>query len=347
MDKLKRAKTMRICLYTETALPKIGGHEMAVDALARQYQNLGHEVTVLAPQPKKLVTRDSDLPYSVVRHPRFYSSRWFVSFYCRYLLGLYRRWPFDVLHCHGIYPPGWLASQLRDRIPVPLVITSHGGDVYEKNVRLAKALVKQRLTETLASADLLVSISSFTRQGFERLCPKARRIVDIPNGADLDLFDGPAARPAGLDPAIQPEQYAVFLGRLKSRKGVDLLLSALAQIPPRGGVEQVIVGDGEERPRLEALAKQLGLEERVRGQAGRRRESLFVAKSPVCRRPVPFVGGAAAGRSGALRRRTAGDRHECPRPGRPDRAGTHGTGGLRGIQGRNGGGAGPTFPRSR
>ena len=35
---------MRICLYTETALPKIGGQEMVVDALARQFLALGHHV---------------------------------------------------------------------------------------------------------------------------------------------------------------------------------------------------------------------------------------------------------------------------------------------------------------
>ena len=38
---------MRICLYTETALPTIGGQELAVDALARQFRAYGHEVVVL------------------------------------------------------------------------------------------------------------------------------------------------------------------------------------------------------------------------------------------------------------------------------------------------------------
>ena len=44
---------MRICLYTETALPKIGGQELVIDALARQYLELGHEPLVLAPPPKR------------------------------------------------------------------------------------------------------------------------------------------------------------------------------------------------------------------------------------------------------------------------------------------------------
>ncbi len=43
---------MRICLYTETALPMIGGQELVVDALAREYTNQGHDVVVLAPTPR-------------------------------------------------------------------------------------------------------------------------------------------------------------------------------------------------------------------------------------------------------------------------------------------------------
>ena len=32
---------MRICLYTDTAKPKLGGQEFVVDALARQFRKLG------------------------------------------------------------------------------------------------------------------------------------------------------------------------------------------------------------------------------------------------------------------------------------------------------------------
>ncbi|HZU35642.1 MAG TPA: glycosyltransferase, partial [Gemmataceae bacterium] len=62
---------MRICLYTDTALPKLGGQELVVDALARQFQAAGHRVTVLAPKPRRPVRPNDDaFPYSIVRHPR-------------------------------------------------------------------------------------------------------------------------------------------------------------------------------------------------------------------------------------------------------------------------------------
>jgi glycosyltransferase involved in cell wall biosynthesis len=256
---------MRICLYTDTALPKMGGQEMVVDALARQFLALGHQPVVLAPRPRKLAIRGETYPYEVVRHPRFYSTQYFISWYRWFLDQHYRRAPFDVLHCHGIYPPSYLASLLGERLPVPVVVTSHGGDVYERNVRLQKPAIVARCVEGLRAADALVAISRFTHQGFARLCPEAApRIVDIPNGVHIAAYAERAVAPADWDFSLEPKSYAMFLGRLKYRKGVDVLLQALARTPATGKVQLVIVGDGEERAALEVLSDQLGVTERVR-----------------------------------------------------------------------------------
>ena len=255
---------MRICMYTDTALPKMGGQEMVVDALARQFLALGHEPVVFAPRPRKLSIRGESYPYEVVRHPRFYSTHYFVGAYKRFLLQHYRRRPFDVLHCHGIYPPSYLAALLGDELPAPMVVTSHGGDVYVDNVRLKKSVIAERCAQGLRRASALVAISQFTRDGFTRLCPEVGpRIVDIPNGVNLAAFmDRSTAAPAGLKP-LETGSYAIFLGRLKYRKGIDVLLHALARAALVSNAQLAIVGDGEERPFLEILCDQLGLRERV------------------------------------------------------------------------------------
>jgi glycosyltransferase involved in cell wall biosynthesis len=228
-----------------------------VDALARQYLALGHQPVVLAPKPRKLSVRGESYPYEVVRHPRFYSTHYFISWYRSYLAQEYRRRPFDILHCHGIYPPTYLTSLVRDEVPVPMVVTSHGGDVYENNVRLQKSVIVKRCQQGLRSAAALIAISRFTRDGFARLSPEAAsRIVDIPNGVPLANFTERVARPKNLEVALEPKSYAMFLGRLKYRKGVDVLLQALARTPSNGRVQLVIVGDGEERAALEVLAAQ-------------------------------------------------------------------------------------------
>src|SRR5262245_16603058 len=219
---LARMATMRICIYTDTALPKMGGQEIVVDALARQLAALGHKPVVFAPTPRKLSIRGESYPYEVVRHPRFFSTQFFVGWYRRFLLREYHRQRFDILHCHGLYPPSYLAALLGEQLPVPVVVTSHGGDVFEDNVRLQKPVIVERCVQGLRRANALVAISRFTREGYTRLCPDAAaHIVDIPNGAHLSEFAERSKRaPAGSE-KLTPGRYAIFLGRLKYRKGAD------------------------------------------------------------------------------------------------------------------------------
>jgi len=206
---------MRICLYTDTAKPKLGGQEFVVDALARQFQNIGLEVKVLAPRPRyPLRPDDGQLPYPVVRHPRFYSTHALVAWYRWWLRRLWQSWPFDILHCHGVYPPSYLAALLQLHRHVPVVVTSHGGDVQPGSVRLANPVVRQRLQQRLQAADALVAISRITRDNYRRLCPHARTIVSIPNGVYLEPYAQATARPVELVAAIRPRVYFLFLCRL-------------------------------------------------------------------------------------------------------------------------------------
>src|SRR5437016_8778917 len=94
------------------------------------------------------------------------------------------------------------------------------------------------------------------------LYPQAN-IVSIPNGVDLAPFIQKAARPPDLSEAIQPQGYFLFLGRLKERKGVDVLLQALARMSCPASIPLVVAGAGEERPALEQLRAKLGLDKRV------------------------------------------------------------------------------------
>lgn len=74
------------------------------------------------------------------------------------------------------------------------------------------------------------------------------------------LYPPPPAR------AYRCEGYEPFLlavSRLTPHKRLDLVLHALAR-PQAAGVRLVVIGEGEARPSLEALATSLGLDDRVR-----------------------------------------------------------------------------------
>jgi glycosyltransferase involved in cell wall biosynthesis len=66
-----------------------------------------------------------------------------------------------------------------------------------------------------------------------------------------------------VEPVPAPEEeagYLLFVGRLRIRKGVEVLLEALREIPQ---AELRIAGDGEHRKRLERRVSELGLETAV------------------------------------------------------------------------------------
>jgi glycosyltransferase involved in cell wall biosynthesis len=255
---------MRICLYSTTTLPKIGGQEMVIDSLARHYQAHGHEVVVLAPMPRRpLRPRDSELPYRVVRHPRLLSRRYLVDWYARWLVKLHRQVGFDLVDAHGVYPHGYLATSHRERLGVPVVVTSHGDDLFLDNPRFRCPIIRPRICRTVQQADHLVAISSFTKEGYLQSGADPSRITVIPNGVDCEPLRQPAARPVELPDSLQAKRYALFLGRLVKRKGVDVLLAALSRLPAKGGVELVIAGAGEELDSLREQMRRLGLVERV------------------------------------------------------------------------------------
>jgi glycosyltransferase involved in cell wall biosynthesis len=65
---------------------------------------------------------------------------------------------------------------------------------------------------------------------------------------------------------VRPSSFIIgYAGRLVHPKGLDLLLRAVAQLPPTARVH--LVGSGPERVRLEHLAMELGLQDRLRIEA--------------------------------------------------------------------------------
>jgi glycosyltransferase involved in cell wall biosynthesis len=83
-------------------------------------------------------------------------------------------------------------------------------------------------------------------------------ILLIPNGIPY------AALRDAANTIIKRPKSILFVGRLEPMKGVDTLLRAFATISGQGSdVGLRIVGDGSQRQRLEALAPELGIADRV------------------------------------------------------------------------------------
>jgi len=83
------------------------------------------------------------------------------------------------------------------------------------------------------------------------------RITVIPPGTDFDRFLP--------DASVAREPVVLHVGRLKKYKATDHLLHAAKKLHDRGlKFTTVIVGDGDDKPRLQALAAKLGINDIVR-----------------------------------------------------------------------------------
>jgi glycosyltransferase involved in cell wall biosynthesis len=114
---------------------------------------------------------------------------------------------------------------------------------------------RQRILKRLTSQAVVrhVGVGERTSREVERLIGlPVGRVQTIHNGVPDEPLDAPERRPSG--PVVGA------IGRLEPQKGFDVFLQALREVPE---VSAVIVGDGEQRTDLHALADRLGVQDRV------------------------------------------------------------------------------------
>lgn len=237
---------MRICIFTESFFPKLGGQETVVDHLARHYQAAGHEVVVLTQLARGVVPDDAKFPYPVRRYRKPLSQVWGIPTLRRALRQLHREWPYDVIHAQSAYPTGYASLLVARALNVPLVVTSHGTDISHDSRFRGRRIIVNRIRQTLRQVDAATAMSIYMTERMLAIEPNCQKnIRDIPNGVDCRAYTAPATRSPQLPELRSP--YVLFLGRLHRRKGVDTLIEAF---PANAGVDLVIVGDGNERDAL-------------------------------------------------------------------------------------------------
>jgi glycosyltransferase involved in cell wall biosynthesis len=95
----------------------------------------------------------------------------------------------------------------------------------------------------------------------ERSARELERTIGLVPGSVRTIYNGVADTDPGAAELPLPAGATIgAVGRLEYQKGLDVLLRALAQLPD---TTLAILGDGSERPRLEALATELGVAARV------------------------------------------------------------------------------------
>jgi glycosyltransferase involved in cell wall biosynthesis len=218
---------VKILIYSPAFYPKIGGLETVVSILADEFFYQGHEVKLVSQTP---ATDAKTFPFEVIRQPSrkqlIELTRW-CQIYFQGCISLKGIWPLLI-------------------IPRPLAVThqtwyrradgSLGWNNYFKH------FVSRFATNVPASHALAKHL------------PAPSTV--IPNPYQENIFH--------LMPEISRDKELVFLGRLVSDKGADLLLDALANLKILGITPKLtIIGSGPEESQLRQQVQELNLTTQV------------------------------------------------------------------------------------
>lgn len=277
----------RTVAYTMSRFPKITETFILFEILELERQGVRVEVFPLIREPAPVAHAEAQAVverahysrvlsrpvldaqiYWLLRRPRAYLGAWWATlrgnrrspkFLSRALVALpqsayaaRRMVELGVEHVHAHYGthPALLAYVVKLLAGIPYSFTVHAHDLFVE---------RSMLGEKVAAASFVVAISEYNRRLLHELYGEAAaNAVVVHCGIDPSVF-----KPRS-DRAPNPVFTMVCVASLAGYKGQRYLIDACAQLAADGiAFRCLLVGEGEDRPELEAQIRRLGLERQV------------------------------------------------------------------------------------
>jgi len=174
----------------------------------------------------------------------------------------------DIVHVNsskgGI---GAFAAWLRG---IKVVFTVHGWAFNERRNPLAKFVFKIIYLTTIFFSHKVIAVSEALKKQ-ARHWPGIKKFVVIPNGVEQgEIFSKEEARAklAEVHPNLKPileKEWLLTVAELHDSKGIDIMLSALTTLREEDAElpHYIVLGEGDERWRLEKLIESYDLHEYV------------------------------------------------------------------------------------
>ena len=174
----------------------------------------------------------------------------------RAVVALLRSERFDLIHAHWLIPQGFVAalSLSITRKKIPLLCTSHGGDLFALKGKGLQRLKRWVMDKCAA----LTVVSQAMKKTVVDMGIVPDKVEVIPMGVDLKGLFTP-------DPSVQRKtDELLFVGRLVDVKGLEILLEAMPKVLAKyPGMRLTIAGAGPLERKLRELAGELNITDKV------------------------------------------------------------------------------------
>jgi glycosyltransferase involved in cell wall biosynthesis len=172
------------------------------------------------------------------------------------------------LHAHFLHTPASVTRYAAALLGLPWTGSAHAKDIW--------TTPEWEKREKLASCEWLVTCTRANRDHLAALAP-AGRVELVYHGIDLERFKPARTAPPYRDGSQATDPVAILsVARLVEKKGTEVLLQALARLPPHLHWRLVHVGGGPLKRRLERLARSLGIQERVEWRGALTQDQLII-----------------------------------------------------------------------
>ncbi|HSG44097.1 MAG TPA: glycosyltransferase family 4 protein [Anaerolineales bacterium] len=232
---------MNIALLTEKYTPDIGGLAISSDRFARSLSSTGHTVRVFSPTLSLPPSEKQSLFSNGVSITRFGASKrvddtlvdWFEL-----IIEEHKKNPFDVLHAYFLPKAGFVAAYAGKYLDIPSVVSIRGNDIERAAFDPAKF---SHVMYALQNASAVTTNAS-------ELVKKSKAFIDrevvlVPNGVDTEQFK-PLERNENLANTLGLSTPVIgFVGELRKKKGLGIILSAYAHASKARPLALLIVGE--------------------------------------------------------------------------------------------------------
>lgn len=241
-------------ITTQCFPPDRGGIEALMGGLADTLHAKGHSILVFADHVHTRDAVERATPYPVRRFGGLKPLRRWLK--ARAVAATLR-----TNEVEGVFADSWKSAELLPPLSVPLAILVHGTEIpvqpsASKRERIAKTLARAR-SVIVNSAHTADAVAPYLSDGMARV-----KIIHPPIGPQIEPSEGALSRARTFVHSRQP--VLLTIARLEERKGVDMVIRAMPEvIKSHPQAVYVVAGPGADRVRLEKLALELGVSERV------------------------------------------------------------------------------------
>jgi 1,2-diacylglycerol 3-alpha-glucosyltransferase len=260
---------LRVAIFTDSALPILNGVSVSVDSLIHELRNQGHSVHLFCPQfPRHRESDPNTYRFRAIETPWTKGFPFAYPPYIR-ILRKFRRHEFDLVHIHTLGIVGFIGLRWAESHELPLVGTYH--TLYDRYAHYIPGVPRRYVRFKIAKhtnyvfnrVDQVITPSDASLKWLRRHAVTKPATV-IPTGVGRRGFlDRSEVRQAL---GIPPEQkILLYVGRLAQEKNLPTLFQMAAQACQEDPqIRLWLVGDGPYRSQCMALARQLGIGDRVR-----------------------------------------------------------------------------------